>query len=171
MWNGLILGHKGPFETRYTKITALRLKFNAFKALEGEKLQQTYTKLKILLNDLETKDFKIPQAEVNATFVNSLPRKWLSVNQTQRANNSIKNNSLGTLFGKYNYEKSLIDQIYESETNRFTIQVSTSKALISNTYFREGDSYVKEETRSSKEFLADLNQEFHDKDQTHGQIQ
>ncbi|GKC19173.1 hypothetical protein Tco_1021323 [Tanacetum coccineum] len=63
MWNDLILGHEVPSETRDTKIVALRLKFNAFKALEGEKVQQTYTKLKILLNDLETKDVKILQAE------------------------------------------------------------------------------------------------------------
>ncbi|GJZ78553.1 retrovirus-related pol polyprotein from transposon TNT 1-94 [Tanacetum coccineum] len=37
MWNDLILAHKGPSKTRDTKIAALRLKFNAFKALKGEK--------------------------------------------------------------------------------------------------------------------------------------
>ncbi|GJU01307.1 retrovirus-related pol polyprotein from transposon TNT 1-94 [Tanacetum coccineum] len=139
---------KDPFDTRDTKIATLRLKFNAFKALEGEKVQGTFTRLKILLNDLENKGVFIPQAEVNVTFVNSLPRKWLSMNQTQRANNSIKNDSLATLFGKYNYEESLIDQIYESETQRFTIQSSTSKALISNTCIQDSDSDVEEDTMS-----------------------
>ncbi|GKC42197.1 hypothetical protein Tco_1059919, partial [Tanacetum coccineum] len=33
MWNDLILAHEGPSDTRDTKIAALRLKFNAFKAL------------------------------------------------------------------------------------------------------------------------------------------
>ncbi|GKA33050.1 hypothetical protein Tco_0719417 [Tanacetum coccineum] len=37
MWNDLILAHEGPSDTRDTKIVALRLKFNAFKSLEGEK--------------------------------------------------------------------------------------------------------------------------------------
>ncbi|GKE04553.1 hypothetical protein Tco_1396571 [Tanacetum coccineum] len=37
MWNDLILSHEGPSKLRDTKIAALRLKFNAFKALEGEK--------------------------------------------------------------------------------------------------------------------------------------
>ncbi|GKB64528.1 hypothetical protein Tco_0920714 [Tanacetum coccineum] len=37
MWNDLILAHKGPSDTRDTKIASLRLKFNAFKSLEGEK--------------------------------------------------------------------------------------------------------------------------------------
>ncbi|GJR41557.1 retrovirus-related pol polyprotein from transposon TNT 1-94 [Tanacetum coccineum] len=86
MWNDLILAHEGPFNTRDTKIAALRLKFNAFKSLEGEKVIGTFTRLKCLLNDLENNGVTIPQAEVNATFVNSLPRKWLSMNQTQRAN-------------------------------------------------------------------------------------
>ncbi|GJT39132.1 hypothetical protein Tco_0938997 [Tanacetum coccineum] len=121
--------NKGPLETRDTKIAALRLKFNAFKALEGE----------------------------------NLPKKWLSMNQTKRANNSIKNDSLTTLFCKYNYEEELINQIYEFETKRFTIQSFTSKAFISNTYTHDNDSDVEEDTRSSSEFLAYLNVEFHDR--------
>ncbi|GKB52510.1 retrovirus-related pol polyprotein from transposon TNT 1-94 [Tanacetum coccineum] len=49
----LDLAHKGPSDTRDTKIAALRLKFNAFKELEGEKVNGTFTRLKCLLNDLE----------------------------------------------------------------------------------------------------------------------
>ncbi|GJU40398.1 hypothetical protein Tco_1193355, partial [Tanacetum coccineum] len=62
--------HEGPSDTRYTKIDALRLKFNAFKALDGEKVNGTFTRLKSLLNDLENNGVTIPPAEVNATFVN-----------------------------------------------------------------------------------------------------
>ncbi|GKB47872.1 hypothetical protein Tco_0898625, partial [Tanacetum coccineum] len=114
IWNDLILAHEGPSDTRDTKIAALRLKFNAFKSLEGKKVNRTFTRLKCLLNDLENNGVSIPQAEVNVTLVNSLPRKWLSMNQTQRANNSIKNGCLATLYGKYNYEEGLIDHIYDS---------------------------------------------------------
>ncbi|GKD99513.1 retrovirus-related pol polyprotein from transposon TNT 1-94 [Tanacetum coccineum] len=163
VWNDLILAHEGPCDTRDTKIAALRLKFNAFKSLEGEKIMGTFTRLKCLLNDLENNGVTIPQAEVNATFVNSLPRKWLSMNQTQRANNFIKNDSLATLYGKYNYEEGLINQIYESETQRFLIQTSSSKALISNTQFQDSDSDVKEDQRTSNEFMADLNAEYHER--------
>ncbi|GJY37250.1 retrovirus-related pol polyprotein from transposon TNT 1-94 [Tanacetum coccineum] len=151
IWNDLILAHEGPSDTRDTKIAALRLKFNAFKSLEGEKVMGTFTTLKCLLNDLENNGVTIPQAKVNATFVNSMPRKWLSMNQTQRANNSIKNDSLATLYGKYNFEEGLIDQIYESETQRFSIQASSSKALISNTQFQDSDSDVEEDQRTNDE--------------------
>ncbi|GJV60222.1 hypothetical protein Tco_1466322 [Tanacetum coccineum] len=138
MWNDLILAHERPSYTRDTKIAALRLKFNAFKSLEGEKVNGNFTRIKCLLNDLENNGVSIPQAKVNATFVNSLPRKWLSMNQTQRANKSIKNDCLATLYGKYNYEEGLIDQIYN-------------------------DSDVEEDQRTSNEFMADLNAEYHER--------
>ncbi|GJS40086.1 retrovirus-related pol polyprotein from transposon TNT 1-94 [Tanacetum coccineum] len=136
IWNDLILAHEGPFDTRDTKIAALRLKFNAFKSLEGEKVMGTFTRLKCLLNDLENNGVTIPQAEVNAT--------------------------LATLYGKYNYEEGLIDQIYESETQRFSIQASSSKALISNTPFQDSDSNAEEDQRTSNEFMVDLNAEIDD---------
>ncbi|GKB47537.1 probable protein phosphatase 2C 15, partial [Tanacetum coccineum] len=131
--------------------------------LYGETSNETFTRLKCLLNDLENNGVTIPQAEVNATFVNNLPRKWLSMNQTQRANKSIKNDSLATLYGKYNYEEGLIDQIYESETQIFSILASSSKALISNNKFQDSDSDVEEDQRTSNEFMADLNAEYHER--------
>ncbi|GJW56973.1 hypothetical protein Tco_0103704 [Tanacetum coccineum] len=121
MWNDLILAHEGPSDTRDTKIAALRLKFNAFKSLEGEKVNGTFTRLKCLLNDLENNGVTIPQADVNATF------------------------------------------IYEQETQRFTIQTSSSKSLVSNNYFQDSGSDIEEDQRSSNEFLADLNAEFHER--------
>ncbi|GJU63092.1 retrovirus-related pol polyprotein from transposon TNT 1-94 [Tanacetum coccineum] len=131
--------------------------------LEGERVNGTFTRLKCLLNVLENNGVLISQAEVNATFVNSLPRKWLSMNQTQRANNSIKNDTLAALYGKYNYKEGLIDQIYESESTRFTLQAANLKALISNSNIQESDYDVEEDQRSSGEFLADLNVEFHER--------
>ncbi|GKB25478.1 hypothetical protein Tco_0864879 [Tanacetum coccineum] len=163
MWTDLVLTYEGPAETRETKIQALRLKFNPFNAHEGETVSQTYTRLKILLNDLGNNDVTIPQAEVNATFVNSLPRKWLSMNQTQRANNPIKNDTLAQLYGKYNYEEGLIESIYKYESERFTIQGSSTKALVANFYSQDSDSDIEEDTRSSKEYLPDLSSEFHDR--------
>nr|GEU53192.1 retrovirus-related Pol polyprotein from transposon TNT 1-94 [Tanacetum cinerariifolium] len=163
MWSELCLAYKGPSNTRDTKIVALRLKFNAFKALEGKKINGTYTRLKCLLNDLKNNGVIISQSEVNATFVNSLLRKWLSMNQTQRANNTIKNDSMAALYGKYHYEEGLIDDIYASKTQRFTIQASSSKVLIFNNHFQDSDSDVEEDNRTNNEFMADLNVEYHER--------
>nr|GEX55589.1 hypothetical protein [Tanacetum cinerariifolium] len=163
VWNDLILAHEGPSDTRDTKIVALRLKFNAFKSLEGEKVNGTLTRLECFLNDLKNNGVSIPQAKVNATFVNSLPRKWQTMNQTQRKNNSIKNDCQVTLYGKYNYEEGLNDQIYESKTQRFNIQASSSKALIFNNHFQDSDSDVEEDQRTINEFMDDLNVKFHER--------
>ncbi|GJT52096.1 retrovirus-related pol polyprotein from transposon TNT 1-94 [Tanacetum coccineum] len=81
-WNNLILAHEGPSDTRDTKIAALRLKLNAFKSLEGQKVNGTFTRLKCLLNDLENNGVTIPQAEVNATFDSDS-----DVEEDQRTNN------------------------------------------------------------------------------------
>nr|GEU53193.1 retrovirus-related Pol polyprotein from transposon TNT 1-94 [Tanacetum cinerariifolium] len=69
MWIELCLAYEGPSNTRDTKITALRFKFNAFKALEGEKLNGTYTRPKCLLNDLENNRVIISQYEDNDSDV------------------------------------------------------------------------------------------------------
>ncbi|GJU39442.1 hypothetical protein Tco_1192399 [Tanacetum coccineum] len=74
------------------------------------------------------------------------------MNQTQRANNSIKSDSQAALYGKYHYKESLIDDIYESQTQRFTIQTSSSKALVSNN-FQDNDSDVEKDNRSSNELI------------------
>nr|GEW01287.1 retrovirus-related Pol polyprotein from transposon TNT 1-94 [Tanacetum cinerariifolium] len=136
---------------------------NQDKRLKGEKVNGTYTRLKCLLNDLENNGVVISQSEVNVTFVNSLPRKWLSMNQTQGANNSIKNDSLAALYGKYHYEEGLIDDIYTSETQRFTIQASSLKALISNIHSQDSDSDVEKDNRIINEFMANMNAEYHER--------
>ncbi|GJU58296.1 hypothetical protein Tco_1236062 [Tanacetum coccineum] len=89
MWNELVRAYEGPSNTRDTKIAALRLKFNVFKALEGH--------------------------------------------------------------------EGLIDDIYESETQRFSIQASSSKALVSNTHPQDSNPDVKKDIKTSNEFMADLN--------------
>nr|GEX41816.1 retrovirus-related Pol polyprotein from transposon TNT 1-94 [Tanacetum cinerariifolium] len=109
----------GPSDTRDPKIAALRLKFNAFKALEGEK-----------------------------------------VNESKQL---IKNDSLAALYRKYHYEEGLIDNIYASKIQRFTIQTSSSKALISNIHSHDSDSDVKEDNITSNEFIGDLNAEYHER--------
>ncbi|GJW69719.1 retrovirus-related pol polyprotein from transposon TNT 1-94 [Tanacetum coccineum] len=92
----------------------------------------TFTRLKCLLNDLENNGVCIPQVEVNATFVNSLPRKWLSMNQTQRANNSIK-------------------------------MIAWPLCMASTIMRKDSDSDVEEDQRTSNEFMADLNAEYHER--------
>ncbi|GKC69548.1 hypothetical protein Tco_1115431 [Tanacetum coccineum] len=69
MCTNIILAHELPSDIRDIMIAALRLKFNAFKALEGEKVNETFTRLKCLLNDLKNNGVSIPQAKDNDSDV------------------------------------------------------------------------------------------------------
>ncbi|GJR53912.1 hypothetical protein Tco_1404433 [Tanacetum coccineum] len=75
--------------TRDTKLATLRLKFNAFKSLEGEKVNGTFTRLKCLLNDLKNNGATIPQAEVNATFASS-SKALISNHQFQDSDSDVE---------------------------------------------------------------------------------
>lgn len=81
IWTDVFLAYEGSPDTNDTKIVALRFKFIGFKCLKGEKVKGTYIRLKVLLKECASVGVKIPQPEVNATFMNALPRKWLSMNQ------------------------------------------------------------------------------------------
>ncbi|GJU83151.1 uncharacterized mitochondrial protein-like protein [Tanacetum coccineum] len=61
------VAHERPSDIKDIEIATLRLKLNAFKELEGEKVNGTFTRLKCLLNDLENNGVIILQVEVNAT--------------------------------------------------------------------------------------------------------
>nr|GEW48780.1 hypothetical protein [Tanacetum cinerariifolium] len=61
--SGSVFDHEGSYDKRDIKIVVLRLKFNAFKALKGEKMNGTLTRLKYLLNDLENNGVSISQAK------------------------------------------------------------------------------------------------------------
>ncbi|GJY30124.1 hypothetical protein Tco_0413619 [Tanacetum coccineum] len=127
-----------PMSSLSTSKNSLPKRQNQWSNVESRlanQVNETFTRLKRLLNDQENNGVTIPQAEVNAMFVNSLLRKWLSMNQTQRANNSIKNDSLATL----------------------------SKALVSNHQFQDSDSDVEEDQTTINEFMADLNAEYHER--------
>nr|GEW60055.1 hypothetical protein [Tanacetum cinerariifolium] len=119
IWNGLILAHEGPSDTRDTNIAALRLKFNAFKSLEGEKVNGTFTRLKCLLNDLENNGVIIPQAEVNATFDTDS-----DVEEDQKTNNKF----MVDLNAKY-HERALLDKESVSSKNEKTTRIRAFMAI------------------------------------------
>nr|GEU86404.1 retrovirus-related Pol polyprotein from transposon TNT 1-94 [Tanacetum cinerariifolium] len=91
----------------------------------------------------------------------NLTKKMVKYESNTEGQQFYQNDTLAALYGKYNYEEGLIDQIYKSESTRFTLQ--GSKALISNPTLQESDSDTEEDQRSSSEFLADLNAEFHER--------
>nr|GEU47247.1 hypothetical protein [Tanacetum cinerariifolium] len=75
----------------------------------------------------------------------------------------MKDSELASLFGKLKYEENLIDSIYETEKNKSLVSVTPlSTAFISTSIVQDfQDSHDDEEdTRSSHEYLNDLEEEY-----------
>ncbi|GKA79947.1 hypothetical protein Tco_0786543 [Tanacetum coccineum] len=84
------------------------------------------------MNELVNDGIKLSKLEINTGFINGLPKKWLSFFQSLRNTNHVKDSELASLFGKLKYEENLIENSPDDE----------------------------EDTRSSHEYLNDLEEEY-----------
>ncbi|GKE86969.1 hypothetical protein Tco_1560711 [Tanacetum coccineum] len=97
-WDDLILYHEGPSNVKESRVINLKLCYNTFKFKEGESLTQTFTRYKALMNELVNDGIKLSKLEINTSFINGLPKKWLSFCQNLRNTNNVKDSELASLF-------------------------------------------------------------------------
>ncbi|GJV62463.1 hypothetical protein Tco_1468563 [Tanacetum coccineum] len=118
---------------------------------------------KALMNELVNDGIKLSKLEINIGFINGLPKKWLSFCQSLRNTNHVKDSELASLFGKLKYEENLIDSIYETEKNKSLVSATPlSTAFISTSIVQDFQDSPddEEDTRSSHEYLNDLEEEY-----------
>ncbi|GJZ96010.1 retrovirus-related pol polyprotein from transposon TNT 1-94 [Tanacetum coccineum] len=162
-WDDLILYHEGPSDVKESRVMDLKLCYNTFKFKEGESLTQTFTRYKALMNELVNDGIKLSKLEINTGFINGLPKKWLSFCQSLRNTNHVKDSELASLFGKLKYEENLIDSIYETEKNKSLVSATPlSTAFFSTSIVQDFQDSPddEEDTRSSHEYLNDLEEEY-----------
>ncbi|GJV08917.1 retrovirus-related pol polyprotein from transposon TNT 1-94 [Tanacetum coccineum] len=162
-WDDLILYHEGPSDVKESRVIDLKLCYNTFKFKEGESLKQTFTRYKALMNELVNDGIKLSKLEINTGFINGLPNKWLSFCQSLRNTNHVKDSELASLFGKLKYEENLIDSIYETEKSKSLIFVTPLlTAFLTTSIFQDFQDSPddEEDTRSSHEYLNDLEEEY-----------
>ncbi|GJS29679.1 hypothetical protein Tco_0490299 [Tanacetum coccineum] len=162
-WDDLILYHKGPSDVKESRVMDLKLCYNTFKFKEGETLTQTFTIYKALMNELVNDGIKLSKLEINTGFINGLPKKWLSFCQSLRNTNHVKDSELASLFVKLKYEENLIDNIYETEKNKYLVSATPlSTAFFSTSIVQDFQDSPddEEDTRSSHEYLNDLEEEY-----------
>nr|GEV28681.1 reverse transcriptase domain-containing protein [Tanacetum cinerariifolium] len=155
--------YSGPSDVKESSVMDLKLCYNTFKFKEGESLTQTFTRYKALMNELVNDGIKLSKLKINTVFINGLPKKWLSFCQSIRNTNNVKDSELASLFGKLKYEENLIDSIYETEKNKSLVSATPlSTAFFSSSIVQDfQDSPDDEEnTRSSHEYLNDLEEEY-----------
>ncbi|GJR32271.1 retrovirus-related pol polyprotein from transposon TNT 1-94 [Tanacetum coccineum] len=162
-WDDLILYHEGPSDVKESRVMDLKLCYNTFKFKEGESLTQTFTRYKALMNELVNDGIKLSKLEINTGFINGLPKKWLSFCQSLRNTNHVKDSELASLFGKLKYEENLIDSIYETKKNKYLVSTTPlSTAFFSTSIVQDFQDSPddEEDTRSSHEYLNDLEEEY-----------
>ncbi|GJW97914.1 hypothetical protein Tco_0179722, partial [Tanacetum coccineum] len=101
----------------------------------------------------------ITELEINTSFINGLPKKWLSFCQSLRNTNHVKDSELASLFSKLKYEENLIDSIYETEKSKsFVSATPLSTTFISTSIVQDSQDSPndEEDTRSNHEYLNDL---------------
>ncbi|GJW13782.1 retrovirus-related pol polyprotein from transposon TNT 1-94, partial [Tanacetum coccineum] len=153
----LILYHEGPSDVKENRVMDLKLCYNTFKFKEGESLTQTFTRYKDLMNKLVNDGIKLSNLEINTGFINGLPKKWLSFCQSLKNTNHVKDFELASLFGKLKYKENLIDNIYETEKNKSLSTAFFSSSIVHDFQDSPDDE---EDTRSSQEYLNDLEEEY-----------
>ncbi|GJS15108.1 retrovirus-related pol polyprotein from transposon TNT 1-94 [Tanacetum coccineum] len=160
-WDDLILYHEGPFNGKESRVMDLKPCYNTFK--EGETLTQTFTRYKALMNELVNDAIKLSNLAINTGFINGLPKKWLSLCQSLRNTNHVKESELASLFRKLKYEENLIDSIYETEKKKSLATATPLSTAFFSTFIVQDfqDSPDDEEdTRSNREYLNDLKEEY-----------
>ncbi|GJR60017.1 hypothetical protein Tco_1502179 [Tanacetum coccineum] len=156
-WDDLILYHEGPSDVKESRVMDLKLCYNTFKFKEGESLTQTFTRYKVLMNELVNNGINLSKLEINTCFINGLPKKWLSFCQSLRNTNHVKDSKLASLFGKLKYEENLIDSIYETKKSKSLVSATTlSTAFFSNSIVQDFQDSPddEEDTRSSHDFQS-----------------
>ncbi|GJZ53868.1 hypothetical protein Tco_0608753 [Tanacetum coccineum] len=133
-WDDLILYHEGPSDVKESRVIDLKLCYNTFKFKKGESLTENFTKYKALMNE---------------------------------NTNNVRDFELASLFGKLKYEENLIDSIYETEKNKsLVLATPLSTAFCSSSIVQDFQDSPddEEDTRSSHEYLNDLEEEYQARD-------
>nr|GEX32300.1 retrovirus-related Pol polyprotein from transposon TNT 1-94 [Tanacetum cinerariifolium] len=141
----------------------LKLCNNTFKFKEGESLTQTFTRYKVLMNELVNCGINLSKLEINTSFINGLPKKWLSFCQSLRNTNHVKDFELASLFGKLKYEEDLINSIYKTEKIKSLVSatpLSTVFFFASIVQDFQDNPDDEEDTGISHEYLKDLEEEY-----------
>ncbi|GJR80587.1 retrovirus-related pol polyprotein from transposon TNT 1-94 [Tanacetum coccineum] len=166
-WDDLILYHEDPSNVKESRVIDLKLCYNTFKFKEGETLTKTFTRYKALMNEFVNDGIKLSKLEINTGFINGLPKKWLSFCQSLRNTNHVKDFELASLFGKLKYKENLIYNIYEIEKKKSHVCATPMSTAFFSTFIVQDvqDSPDDEEdTRSSQEYLNDLEEEYQARD-------
>ncbi|GJS54133.1 retrovirus-related pol polyprotein from transposon TNT 1-94 [Tanacetum coccineum] len=139
----LVHSFEGPFDTNENKIMDLKLEYQTFRTKSSKTISQTYTRYKTLINEVTNDGVTLSKHEINTL-------------------------DLANIYGRFVYEDNLISRRH-SNTKKALI-TTPSDSPISTTFFSNNiaqdfqeNSNDEADERSCKEYLRDLELEFHER--------
>nr|GEX16560.1 hypothetical protein [Tanacetum cinerariifolium] len=131
LWATILKTFGGNEATKKTKKNLLKQQYGNFKAKGSETLEQTFTRLQVIVGQLQFMDVEIEQDDLNQKFLTSLAPEWLMHTIVWRNRSDLDTMSLDDL---YNHLK-----VYESEVQKKSEPNSQNMAFISSTKHSSGN--------------------------------
>nr|GFA53934.1 hypothetical protein [Tanacetum cinerariifolium] len=103
-WTDLVHSFEGPSDTKENRIMDLKLEYQTFRTKYTEILSQTYTRYKTLLIELANDGVNLSKHQINISFVNSLPEKWLTFSHGLRNANHTQTLDLADIYERSSEE-------------------------------------------------------------------
>nr|GEV34409.1 hypothetical protein [Tanacetum cinerariifolium] len=110
--------------TKKTKKNLLKQQYGNFKAEGSENLEQTFTRLQVIVGQLQFMDVEIEQDDLNQKFLTSLAPEWLKHTIVWRNRSDLNTMSLDDLYNHF--------KVYESEVQKKSEPNSHNMAFISS---------------------------------------
>nr|GEZ56199.1 hypothetical protein [Tanacetum cinerariifolium] len=152
LWAAILKTFSGNEATKKTKKNLLKQQYGNFRAEGSETLEQTFTRLQVIVGQLQFMDVEVEQDDLNQKFLTSLAPKWLMHTIVWRNRSVLDTMSLDDL---YNHLK-----VYETEVQKKTEPNTQNMAFISLAKHSRGNDEVNTDsvyTASSNVSTASVN--------------
>nr|GEZ71252.1 putative ribonuclease H-like domain-containing protein [Tanacetum cinerariifolium] len=131
LWAVILKTFGGNEATKKTKKNLLKQQYGNFKAGGLENLEQTFTRLQVIVGQLQFMDVEIEQDDLNQKFLTSLAPEWLMHTIVWRNMSDLDTMSLDDLYNNL--------KVYESEVQKKSEPNSQNMAFISSTKHNSGN--------------------------------
>nr|GEW33068.1 hypothetical protein [Tanacetum cinerariifolium] len=134
LWAVILKTFGGNEATKKTKKNLLKQQYRNFRAEGAKTLEQTFTRLQVIVGQLQFMGIEVKQDDLNQKFLTSLAPEWLMHTIVWRNRSDLDTMSLDDL---YNHLK-----VYEAEVQKKSEPNTQNMAFISSTKHRKGNDEV-----------------------------
>nr|GEV41673.1 putative polyprotein [Tanacetum cinerariifolium] len=134
LWAAILKTFVGNEATKKTKKNPLKQQYKNFRAEGAKMLEQTFTRLQVIIGQLQFMGVEVEQDDLNQQFLTSLAPEWLMHTIVWRNRSDLDTMSLDDL---YNHLK-----VYEAEVQKKSEPNTQNMAFISSTKHSRGNDEV-----------------------------